>query len=564
MVRKKPKKNQQTHFPGDPRYGVQERVIRQDVGALIHGRMLNTRLLNCLIQRAAPPPPAAKSSDKVLLGSLAVRSYMAANNALFEDTTGGTSTYKEKKIATIRSRLEHVFDLHNDCVNRLIVPVVEDVHFFVFVVDFNQACPDFFINVHFYDSLRRSTRASANLPSDSSEIVAEVNDFLCNFVLHRPEHNHLQRAHYEVLEKLKYQECPQQLNGIDCGLFCVGVVLHILDGKTIDRDAFSKEHVTELRFKLGNHFMGCQHNRSNEPNHEPTSKVVRDCFPSLRGTTIVSEYGVEDVTPLHIPADVDTTATRASIPKYNDGDDNDNNSCKSLPATVTKTKIVDSTSSTSTGVCDTLFQEILNERKIDSFVALEDVDPFIEEYEEKSGNQLSIKRGERNSFRLYVCKEHIDCTFQIFVGRQRGDGMYLVKRVISEHSSVRRQPRALDGRRHKKRRANKLDEMIVKVRNMKKERPTPADVIKTAATQSGEVVPYIAAWRALQRESGAQSQVERKKIVCGRQAGRPKENRICHRSEGIRPEDSKIKCGRCGQKGHNKRTCKNEEVNLSL
>ncbi|KAI2505811.1 hypothetical protein MHU86_8587 [Fragilaria crotonensis] len=559
MVRKKPKKNQQTHFPGDPRYGVQERVIRQDVGALIHGRMLNTRLLNCLIQRAAPPP-AAKSSDKVLLGSLAVRSYMAANNALFEDTTGGTST--------------------------LIVPVVEDVHFFVFVVDFNQACPDFFINVHFYDSLRRSTRASANLPSDSSEIVAEVNDFLCNFVLHRPEHNHLQRAHYEVLEKLKYQECPQQLNGIDCGLFCVGVVLHILDGKTIDRDAFSKEHVTELRFKLGNHFMGSQHNRSNEPNHEPTSKVVRDCFPSLRGTTIVSEYGVEDVTPLHIPADVDTTATRASIPKYNDGDDNDNNSCKfidvdsihtdastdvqkstsvaSLPATVTKTKIVDSTSSTSTGVCDTLFQEILNERKIDSFVALEDVDPFIEEYEEKSGNQLSIKRGERNSFRLYVCKEHIDCTFQIFVGRRRGDGMYLVKRVISEHSSVRRQPRALDGRRHKKRRANKLDEMIVKVRNMKKERPTPADVIKTAATQSGEVVPYIAAWRALQRKSGAQSQVERKKIVCGRQAGRPKENRIRHRSECIRPEDSKIKCGQCGQKGHNKRTCKNEEVNLYL
>ncbi|KAI2496808.1 hypothetical protein MHU86_13072 [Fragilaria crotonensis] len=533
MVRKKPKKNQQTHFPGDPRYGVQERVIRQDVGALIHGRMLNTRLLNCLIQRAAPPP-AAKSSDKVLLGSLAVRSYMAANNALFEDTTGGTSTYKEKKIAKIRSRLEHVFDLHNDCVNRLIVPVVEDVHFFVFVVDFNQACPDFFINVHFYDSLRRSTRASANLPSDSSEIVAEVNDFLCNFVLHRPEHNHLQRAHYEVLEKLKYQECPQQLNGIDCGLFCVGVVLHILDGKTIDRDAFSKEHVTELRFKLGNHFMGSQHNRSNEPNHEPTSKVVRDCFPSLRGTTIVSEYGVEDVTPLHIPADVDTTATRASI--------------RNITTVMTMTTTV----------------EILNERKIDSFVALEDVDPFIEEYEEKSGNQLSIKRGERNSFRLYVCKEHIDCTFQIFVGRRRGDGMYLVKRVISEHSSVRRQPRALDGRRHKKRRANKLDEMIVKVRNMKKERPTPADVIKTAATQSGEVVPYIAAWRALQRESGAQSQVERKKIVCGRQAGRPKENRIRHRSECIRPEDSKIKCGQCGQKGHNKRTCKNEEVNLYL
>ena len=151
----------------------------------------------------------------------------------------------------------------------------------------------------------------------------------------------------------------------------------------------------------------------------------------------MSEYGVEDVTPLHIPANVDTTANKiastiptlqstsralahASIPKYNDGDDSDNNSCKfidvdsihtdastdvqkstsvaSLPATVTKTKIVDSTSSTSTGVCDTLFQEILNERKIDAFGALEDVDPLIEEYEEKSGNQLSIKRARRAQF----------------------------------------------------------------------------------------------------------------------------------------------------------------------
>ncbi len=112
---------------------------------------------------------------------------------------------------------------------------------------------------------------------------------------------------------------------------------------------------------------------------------------------------------------------------------------------------MDSTSSTSTGVCDTLFQEILKEQKIDAFGALEDVEPLIEEYEQKSGNQLSIKRGERTSFRLYVCKEHIDCTFQIFVGRRQGDGMFFVKRVVADHSCVRRQPCAVDGRRHKKR-----------------------------------------------------------------------------------------------------------------
>ena len=104
---RKPTKNQQTHFPGDPRYGVQEHIIRQDVGALSHGGMLSTRLLNCLIQRAVPPL-AAMSSDKVLLGSLAVRSYMDSCTALFGETTVATSSNKadkEKKIAKICSWL---------------------------------------------------------------------------------------------------------------------------------------------------------------------------------------------------------------------------------------------------------------------------------------------------------------------------------------------------------------------------------------------------------------------------------------------------------------------------
>jgi hypothetical protein len=170
-------------------------------------------------------------------------------------------------------------------------------------------------------------------------------------------------------------------------------------------------------------------------------------------------------------------------------------------------------SSTSPSVCDTLFQEILKGRKIDALGALEDVDSLIEEFERKSGNQLSIKRGERNSFSVYVCKEHIYCTFQTFVGRRQGDGLFLVKRgAVADHGCVRRQPRAVDGRLHKKRRAHKLGNMIVKVRNTKKERPTPADVINTAATQLGEVVSYITAWRALQHESGAQLREEGKNI----------------------------------------------------
>ena len=60
----------------------------------------------------------------------------------------------------ICSQLEHVFNLDNDCANRLVIPIVHAVHFFVLVVNFNQACPDVFID--YYNSLPRSIRGGEN------------------------------------------------------------------------------------------------------------------------------------------------------------------------------------------------------------------------------------------------------------------------------------------------------------------------------------------------------------------------------------------------------------------
>jgi dsDNA-specific endonuclease/ATPase MutS2 len=87
----------------------------------------------------------------------------------------------------------------------------------------------------------------------------------------------------------------------------------------------------------------------------------------------------------------------------------------------------------------------------------------------------------------------------------------LVKRVVAEHSGGdQRQPCAADNCLHKKRRANKLKDMIVKVRKTKKEPPVPADVIRAAATHSGEIVSYSTGLRALQHESVAELRVQSK------------------------------------------------------
>ena len=73
--------------------------------------------------------------------------------------------------------------------------------------------------------------------------------------------------------------------------------------------------------------------------------------------------------------------------------------------------------------------------------------------------------------------------------------MFSVKKIDARHSGdERRDARARDGRMWKQRRCEKLDNMIVQVVRTKKEKRTPADVVKTTATQLGDLIPYMTAY----------------------------------------------------------------------
>jgi Ulp1 family protease len=52
-----------------------------------------------------------------------------------------------------------------------------------------------------------------------------------------------------ILEKATNQECPQQYNGFDCGLFLFGILLHIANNVPVTSDVFSSSNVT--RFHQG-------------------------------------------------------------------------------------------------------------------------------------------------------------------------------------------------------------------------------------------------------------------------------------------------------------------------
>ena len=67
-------------------------------------------------------------------------------------------------------------------------------------------------------------------------------------------------------------------------------------------------------------------------------------------------------------------------------------------------------------------------------------------YECKSGNHLGITMSETSDgYQHYVCKEHVNCSFAIVIGRRRGDGMFSVKRLVARHCGERLNARARNG-----------------------------------------------------------------------------------------------------------------------
>jgi hypothetical protein len=135
------------------------------------------------------------------LGSLGSLFYMETSNALLQQNRKYVPANEwkqaQKRIQKIRLTFENLFHNEDGATKRLIIPIIESLHFFVLVLDFNFTSPRFFVRIAYYDSLRRSTRGiSASTPA--SQILGEVNEFFHNFVLYKPQHKHLLRKIWQT------------------------------------------------------------------------------------------------------------------------------------------------------------------------------------------------------------------------------------------------------------------------------------------------------------------------------------------------------------------------------
>ncbi|KAI2497763.1 hypothetical protein MHU86_16758 [Fragilaria crotonensis] len=64
---------------------------------------------------------------------------------------------------------------------------------------------------------------------------------------------------------------------------------------------------------------------------------------------------------------------------------------------------------------DTTFYKVMAEAKIDSFAEMDHINPLVEIYEQKTGNQhLRIKCSINGKYWVYQCREHINCLFDTF------------------------------------------------------------------------------------------------------------------------------------------------------
>lgn len=221
-------------FPNDPRHFVGN-IISQDIRQLKDGSMLNMRLLDVLLHVSGK-----KDTTNLFLASFGTTSQ-------FDAFLANKSQYRRlqvgrKKFVTFRTGRF-----------RLLLPFLKYSHFYLLDVTIdNTKTTDIVEEIKCYDSKKLS---SYNTRGSSKSLTLGMRQFLELFiktwncyVVYNETRKQLNLK--SILEKLQTPECPQQQNGVDCGLFVLVNCIHILDGIEIKQDIYGQKEISNLRNNL--------------------------------------------------------------------------------------------------------------------------------------------------------------------------------------------------------------------------------------------------------------------------------------------------------------------------
>jgi ribosomal protein L32 len=276
-------------FPGDPRYAKMTLTATEEEFACLGKKeFLVSSVLDSILQSTALPKDVSEGGAPPMIASFLCEDWMDACNATASTLGKKQSELKESqiKVEKIRKAVSQVIDdkATPALPQRLIIPMVCPGHFFVACFDFCVLDPNFFLDISFYDSLVHGKERITE-KSTAGKTVKTVNLFFNRFILHDKKYRSVRQSNTDALQRVHYKACPMQKNGYDCGIFAVASTLHLAERITLTSTSFSQSQVTKARSELAKTYATA--------GALMTSSVFRDCFPLLRGRTIVDAMGFE-------------------------------------------------------------------------------------------------------------------------------------------------------------------------------------------------------------------------------------------------------------------------------
>lgn len=268
-------------WPSDPRHATGLQIIDDDINKLRGDEMLLTRLLDYLLQRGLHS--AKKSADlldaefNVCCGSTASADIMDRYNHILRSRNLSTS---RSSISTMRKKMAGFSSGRH----KLVFPHVGNLHFFVIVITHDASLEDPWLTVDCYDSLRASRNRNRSIhgSSEFGKFLITFSLFWNKFIWWKTKDK--REVNYkDLLVKGCIQPCPQQRNGIDCGLFAVAVTMYVIDDIPLLETSFSQENISAFRFCI---VSACDNiDPIENPGRDPTKYLPRDLvrrnFPLL-------------------------------------------------------------------------------------------------------------------------------------------------------------------------------------------------------------------------------------------------------------------------------------------
>ena len=261
------------------------------------------------------------------------------------------------------------------------------------------------------------------------------------------------------------------------------------------------EGLEEMSIPVSSMFLSTTRStRLNPTLHNPLLGTSSHNAISLQLPTTIMECHSPS-NPVHVQPPTDTThhqlVTISGIPMENVDQHFSATNDAALLALAQESFDLNSPNRASSTTYDGSIYDFQNQMELSVFKDIRDVDAIVAAYEKRSGNRLRIIRSGKEKYRTYECCGHVHCNFQLRFSKSKRDGYYSLRTKEKKlvHTFEKSPNLSSDRRKPKKRRRGTLDDVLDRVITTKHALPTPADVIKTAATMNNEVLDYQTAWR---------------------------------------------------------------------